>query len=179
VAFLATLNDSAIIQESRTYKKHKVMQKNNHSFNVDHSVPPPLPASSLPPPLPGLWNRASAIFRLEAIRNLKSSGKSFDEYDLELEIAKVKASYLREEERKRATESDRESAEELRRASKATEKKKEIASHVAELQKANKRKIIIVFVVIVVTLLILTIILYATGYFSSLSQEPESWERYL
>jgi cytochrome c-type biogenesis protein CcmH/NrfG len=151
------------------------MQENNHSFNVDHSVPPPLPASSLPPPLPGLWNRASAIFRLEAIRNLKSSGKSFDEYDLELEIAKVKASYLREEERKRATESARESAEELRRASTSTA----TSSHAAEQQKATRRKIIIVLVLVVVTLLILTIILYATGYFASLSQEPESWERYL
>jgi hypothetical protein len=112
---------------------------------------------------------------LEAIRNLKSSGKSFDEYDIELEIESVKASYLRESERKRAIESDRESSERLRLEAKATA----TASRVAELQKANKRKIIIVLVIIVVTLLALTIILYATGCFDSLSQEPESWERYL
>jgi uncharacterized membrane protein YhaH (DUF805 family) len=157
------------------------------------------------PPLPSL----APNFRLEAIRNLKSSGKSFDEYDIELEIEEVKALYFKEEEerkraieeeerkrafeeeeRKRAIEieklrirqsesdiqsNDRESSGELLRDSTATEP----SSHSSEQQKSTRRKIIIMLVIIVVTLTILTIILYATGYFASLSQEPESWERYL
>jgi hypothetical protein len=162
----------------------------SNSIKSSVGVPPPLPSSApslpSPPPLPS----PAPNFRLEAIRNLKSSGKSFDEYDIELEIESVKVLYLREEERKRAMEieklrirqsesdfqsNDRESSGELLCASTATEP----SSHVAELQKANKRKIIIVLVLVVVTLLILTIILYATGCFDSLLREPESWERYL
>jgi hypothetical protein len=67
-------------------------------------IPPPLPSSvplSSPPPLPGefivppLEDHEEPDFRIEAIQKLKSIGKSFDEYDIELEIGNMKAEYFR------------------------------------------------------------------------------------
>jgi predicted outer membrane protein len=77
------------------------------------SSPPPLPVTAVaelaeaaevaevPPLLPGgfavppLADRDEPDFRIEAIRNLKSTGKVFDEYDIELEMENQKSEYFR------------------------------------------------------------------------------------
>jgi hypothetical protein len=75
------------------------MNQNNVRSSV--GVPPPLPFSartSSPPPLP-----TSALdFRSEAIRNLEVLGKEFDEYDIELEMNKLKSKHQKAESLRRA-----------------------------------------------------------------------------
>jgi uncharacterized membrane protein YhaH (DUF805 family) len=76
------------------------------------SSPPPLPLavpSSSPPPLPNefvsshLEECERPDFRLEAIRCLKSAGKSFDENELNLKIEDLRAEYLKSEGSRRET----------------------------------------------------------------------------
>jgi hypothetical protein len=82
-------------------------------------VPPPLPvtavaelaeAAEVPPPLADGFvvspfdKPAEPNFRIEAIRNLKSSGAVFDEYDIEFEMESLRSAYLAELEVSRAKE---------------------------------------------------------------------------
>jgi hypothetical protein len=69
---------------------------NQNSVRSSAGVPPPLPfsvRSSGPPPLP----TAALDFRTEAIRNLEVLGKEFDEYDIELEMNKLKSKHQKAE----------------------------------------------------------------------------------
>jgi hypothetical protein len=56
---------------------------------------------SSPPSLP-LLSSSVPDFRLEAIRNLKAAGKSFDDYDIEIEIKHLRSKHLKAESLRRA-----------------------------------------------------------------------------
>jgi predicted nucleic acid-binding Zn ribbon protein len=124
------------------------MQKNNHSFNVDHSVPPPLPASSLPPPLPGSLSCAVPDFRLEAIRCLKSAGKSFDEYELDLKIEDLRAEYLKSEGSRRETKRS------FLRAKEEAEQESSSLKLREDEEKENRRQRVFVIVFVIVSVLL-------------------------
>jgi uncharacterized membrane protein YhaH (DUF805 family) len=124
-----------------------VVVPQGNSVRPSAVAPPPLP-SSFPPPsptsppplphevaLPHQEDREMPNFRIEAIRSLKTRGKDFDEYDLELEIENQKASYLKSEEERRASylkaeeerrkEAERHRAEEKARLEEAHRKEEE------------------------------------------------------
>jgi uncharacterized membrane protein YhaH (DUF805 family) len=123
------------------------------------SSPPPLPLavpSSSSPPLPNeivsshLEGCERPDFRLEAIRCLKSAGKSFDEYELNLKIEDLRAEYLKSEGSRRETKRSFLGAKE--------EAEQESSSLKLREDEANRRQrvFVIVFVIVCVLLALIT-----------------------
>jgi hypothetical protein len=108
-------------QEERHEETLAALTSQNHSPSVVINSQQTSQTSQTSPPPPS----PSADYRLQAIRNLKTIGKPFDEFDLELETEKIKKDH-EESKRKERAEQEQEELEKRARQEEELRRRQEI-----------------------------------------------------